>query len=283
MPAVKRKATKKRKSTRKKKQQSFYGVEFFLERYAKAVGAGLAVVAIAAGLLLWSGGYVGRGVSAAAHSLAASTVRVGLDVRRITARGMEQTSERDLLAAVGPVLGSPLVLLDIHEARARVENLGWVRSAAISRLWPNGVHISVRERVPAAVWQLSGNLHLIDASGAVINQISSGEYSNLPLIVGAGAPEAASEILLALRANPLIWGETLALVRVGGRRWNVRLHKGGDIKFPETGLVGAVRDVARLHEVYGLLDRPIEYVDLRDPNNIVFREVDSDEDVRGDQ
>jgi cell division protein FtsQ len=166
---------------------------------------------------------------------------------------------------------------DIDAARARVEALGWVRSAAVSRLWPETVHVSVREREPAAVWQISGVLHLIDPDGAIIREIDAFEYSNLPLIVGAGAPESASGALKALRANSELWSRTAALIRVGDRRWDVRLKAGGDVRFPETGYGEAISILAEINEAYGLLDRGIEYIDLRDPNQIVFREVDAPE------
>lgn len=278
MPAVKRKNSKKTKA-KQKKHSPIDGLRLFFEQYTKAAGAGIFVIGLVAVMVLWSGGYVGRFMSGVSNAATASAASIGFDIRRITARGLDETDQAELLGAIGPVVGSSMLQFNIHNARARVEELGWVRSAAVQRLWPNGVHVSIRERVPAAVWQMSGAFHLIDANGAVIKDIENDEFSNLPLIVGAGAPDAASEILVALRADPLLWAETLALVRVGGRRWNVRLHKGGDIKFPETGLSRAVRDMARLHEVYGLLDRPIEYVDLRDPNNIVYREKDAERDV----
>ena len=122
-------------------------------------------------------------------------------------------------------------------------------------------------------------MHLIDEHGAVIRTIDAFEYSNLPLIVGAGAPAAAADILGALRNEPAIWGEAAALIRVGDRRWNLRLKSGGDVKFPETEIARAVKDLALLHDAYGLLDGQIEYIDLRDREHLVYRRTGDQEDT----
>ncbi|MEO1136331.1 MAG: cell division protein FtsQ/DivIB, partial [Pseudomonadota bacterium] len=143
--------------------------------------------------------------------------------------------------------------------------------AAVSRLLPNTVHVSVRERDPAAVWQLSGALHLIDDKGAIIREVNAFEYADLPLIVGAGAPAAASEILVALHDEPELQRRASALIRVSDRRWNLKTKDGVDVKLPERGVGDAVTYLSRLHDRTGLLDEPLEYVDLRNPENFVYR------------
>lgn len=277
MPKVKKK-TRAKSARKTKRNQSFLGsIGEVISNYTIAGAAGLTVVLALGAIVLWSGGYIGLAGERAQRVVEGAAVATGLEIRRITAIGYERTSESDIRNAVGPVVGASLAHFDIHAARARVENLGWVRSAAVTRLWPNTIHVSVRERQPAAVWQMSGNLHLIDLSGAVIDEISSVEYSNLPLITGAGAPDSVGEALRALRSDPALWGEATALMRVGDRRWDLRLESGTDIKLPETEVAEAVRTLARLQAAYGLLDRQLEYIDLRDPERLVYREIGESE------
>ena len=272
MPKVKRKKSAKSRRTSKRSPSFFTRVSEAASRYAVAGVAGVTVIVALGAAMLVSGGYVGLAGEKAGGLMRQAAIGAGLDIRRITAIGYDKATDADIRSAVGPVVGASIAHFDLHAARARVENLGWVRTAAVSRLWPNTVHVSVREREPAAVWQLSGALHLIDQTGAVISEIDVYEYSNLPLIVGAGAPESVSDILKALRSEAELWGEAAALVRVGERRWNLRLKSGADIKFPEDDVAGAVKTLARLQTAYGLLDRPLEYVDLRDPSRLVYRE-----------
>ena len=283
MPKVKRKSASKRKGKSIRSNGLFSRLGDTASRYAIASVAGLTVVLSIGAAMLVSGGYVGLAGERVGAAIQNATVGVGLDIRRITAIGFDKTADADIVSAVGPVVGASIAHFDIHAARARVENLGWVRSAAVTRLWPNTIHVSIREREPAAVWQLSGNLHLIDPSGAVIDEVDVYEYSNLPLIVGAGAPESVADVLTALRSDPELWGEAAALVRVGERRWNLRLKSGADVKLPEDDVDGAVKTLARLQTAYGLLDRPLEYVDLRDPARLVYREVGGSGDAGGEK
>lgn len=283
MPKVKRKKRAKRRTSSKRSENIFTRMQDAFSRYAVAMIAGVTVVMALGAAALVSGGYVGLAGERASAVVRNATVASGLDIRRVTAIGFDKTTDSDILGAIGPVVGASIAHFDIHAARARVENLGWVRSAAVTRLWPNTVHVSVREREPAAVWQLSGALHLIDQSGAVIGEVDVYEYSNLPLIVGAGAPDSVSEVLQALRTEPALWGEAAALVRVGERRWNLRLKSGADIKFPENDVADAVKTLSRLQTAYGLLDRPLEYVDLRDPSRLVYRELEGDGNGAGER
>ena len=274
MPKVKKKTTRKparKKATRKAAPGFFDQVRAIWTRFSHAALASSVLLALVGVAILWAGGYVGLMGEKISRFAGLGAVSAGFEIKRITAKGVDQTNNEDILTAVGPVIGSSILHFDQDRARAQVEQLGWVRSAAVSRLLPNTVHVSVRERAPAAVWQLSGALHLIDETGAVIREINAFEYADLPLIVGAGAPGAASEMLQALQAEPLLWGRASALIRVSDRRWNMKTKEGVDVKFPEQGVKDAVHYLAGLQAELSLLDEPLEYVDLRNPENFVYR------------
>lgn len=280
MPKVKKKTTKKKSRASKNTSEGLFAqFQSIFGRFATAAAAGVTAVALLGVGVLWTGGYVGLLGERVNRVVGAGAAASGFDVRRITVMGSGQTSNEELLTAIGPVIGTSLLHFDPYSARARVEEIGWVRSAAVSRLLPNTIHVSVREREPAAVWQLSGKLHLIDQTGAVIREIGAYEYSNLPLIVGAGAPASASDILTALRGESALWGAASALIRVGDRRWNLRLKSGADVKFPEEDVERAVGDLGKLQTAYGILDRDLEYIDLRDPNRLVYREKNEAEET----
>lgn len=276
MPRVKKKTAKRGKS-KKKAPGVMDRLRSFWLRVSRGAIAAFVLIAIVAGALFWSGGYfgvVGERVTSLAN---AGAVAAGFEVRRITVKGMEKVTESELLGAVGPVMGSSLLDFDPYTARGRVEDIGWVRSAAVTRLMPDTIHVSVREREPSAVWQMSGKLHLIDSQGAVIQEIGAYEYANLPLIVGAGAPGSAIGILKVLRSEPDLWGRVGALTRVSDRRWNMRTKAGYDIKFPEHRYAEAAEFIAQLHESTGILDAELEYIDLRNPENFVYRLKDAGE------
>lgn len=263
MPAVKKKA--------KKKATLLARAAAVFEKYTIAGVAGSAVILSLILVVLWAGGYFGMMARAADRAVGGATASAGLEVRRVLLRGAHQTAHEEILAALGPIVGAPMVQVSLKDARASVESLGWVRAAAVTRLMPDTIVVSIREREPAAVWQVEGDLHLIDASGAIIRSVGAYEYSNLPFIVGTGAADAASELLTALRRHEELTKRTYALVRVGDRRWDLRLRNNMEIKLPETGFEKAVDDIALMHAAHATLDQPLEYIDLRDPERTVMR------------
>lgn len=251
-------------------------------RYSLAAVAGAIVIGVVAAVVMWAGGYVGILAERTETAMRAGAVDAGFEVQRVTVMGRRQAGRREVETAIGPAVGESILHFDLGEARRRVENLGWVRSASVSRLLPNTIHVSIRERAPAAVWQLSGALHLIDEVGAVIRSVEADEYAELPLIVGAGAPEAAAGILTALNLRPELSKSTAALTRVGDRRWNLRLRNGLDVMLPEAGYEDALGVLAQLQEGHGTLDQPLEYIDLRDPERLVTRKRDGSADLVAD-
>ncbi len=262
---------KKKRKSRKKPPAFASRLAAIAKRYALAGVAGGSVILAGAGAVFWAGGYFGVLGESAKTALSAGAVASGFAIHRVTLKGRHQAALDDIDAALGPLVGTSIVHFDADAARARIEELGWVRVAAVSRLLPDTVHVSIREREPSAVWQMSGALHLIDVNGAVIREIGAYEYSSLPLIVGAGAPKAAADILGALESHPDLKEMTSALIRVGERRWNMRLRSGLDVKLPDADFAAALDALATLHAAHGTLDQPLEYIDLRDPERMVIR------------
>lgn len=277
MPAVKKKS-----GSRKKTPSAAQRFASIFERFTIAGAAGAAIILSLIAIVLWAGGYfavVDRSIDRAANAVA---VAAGLEVRRVLLRGAHQTAHDEVIDALGPVVGESILHLSLEQARARIEDLGWVRSAAVTRLLPDTISISVREREPAAVWQLKGVLYLIDETGAVIREVEAGEYANRPLIVGVGAPEAAGGILKAIAGKGQLQKRIYALVRVGERRWDMRLRNEIEIKLPEENFESAIADLELLQSAQGTLDQKIKYIDLRDPERMVIRKR-GDPDPESDQ
>lgn len=255
----------------KKKKPLLERLRALTERYTIASVAGTTLLAGVIAIVLWAGGYfgmAGRAVDRAANDAA---VAAGLEVKRVLLRGAHETAHEEILAALGPAIGASLAHFKLEAARQRIENIGWVRSAAVTRLYPDTIAISIREREPAAMWQLEGDLHLVDDAGAIIRPVSAYEYSYLPLIVGAGAPEAASGVLKALARHDELKSRIRALIRVGERRWDLRIANEATIRLPETDFARAIDDLALLQSAQQTLDQPLEYIDLRDPERMVIR------------
>ncbi len=200
---------------------------------------------------------------------------VGLSVRQVVVEGREKTPEPLLRAALGVSPGDKLLGFSLEAARARIEQLAWVQSATVERRLPGTIVVTLQERRPYAVWQSGGKFVLIDRLGQLVAEQDPAKdataFATLPLVVGQGAPEAAAALLDAIAALPDLKSRVVAAVRVGERRWNLRLHNGADVLLPEGNEGAALARLMELQSSQSLLDRPLQTVDMRLNDRLVVR------------
>ena len=138
------------------------------------------------------------------------------------------------------------------------------------RLWPSTIRVDVTRRQAYALWRHDGQAVVIDAAGAPVKAAAViGGTSALPVGVGAGAGDTARPILVALENMPDVRAHLKALVRIGGRRWNLDMKSGMSVALPESDPAGALQTLAGLQLRYGLLDRPLARVDMRLPQRLI--------------
>jgi cell division protein FtsQ len=200
---------------------------------------------------------------------------IGLQVQQVVIEGREKTPEPLLRAALGVSRGDRLLGFSLDAARARIEQLAWVQSATVERRLPGAIVVTLQERRPFAVWQSSGKFVLIDRLGQVVAEQDpvkdATAFSTLPLVVGPGAPEAAAALLDTLATFPLLKSRVAAAVRVGERRWNLRLSNGADVLLPEGAEAAAMARLMEMQATQALLDRPLATVDMRLADRLVIR------------
>jgi cell division protein FtsQ len=205
-----------------------------------------------------------------AGALAASA-RLGLVVADIEVEGRAMTGREAILRAVGATRGTPILGVSPSQAKAQLEALPWVRSAAVERRLPGTLFIRLVERQPFAFWQRQGKLVLIDRDGVVITDERLDRFPGLIVIVGDEAPHRAAALIDMLATQPDIAGRVVAAVLVGGRRWNLQLDNGIDVELPEDGPEAAWARLAQLEHSSRLLARDVQTVDMRLPDRLVVR------------
>ncbi|MFN3232856.1 MAG: cell division protein FtsQ/DivIB [Alphaproteobacteria bacterium] len=205
----------------------------------------------------------------------------GMLVGRVDISGAEHVSHDAVMAAAEIASGQNIAELSLSEVRERVEALGWVKTAQVSRLLPDTVRIKIIERVPFALWQYEGRIRLIDGEGVEIADQAAG-FEHLPMVVDLGAPGHAAELFEMLQAQPALALRVIAAVRVGDRRWNIRFRGGIDVQLPETDPEAAWHRLATLQRHQGILDRDIIAVDLRLPDRLTVRQTPDAAQARRD-
>jgi cell division protein FtsQ len=204
---------------------------------------------------------------------------VGLAADDIRIHGLVNEEPETVLAAIGVQPGASLIGFDAIVARHILENLDWVESAKVQRMFPNQLEISVVERQPLAVWQRDQHYFVIDKSGVAMSGIPGGVLVKLPLVTGEGAQTAAAQLFNQLEATPGIKSQVKAAARVGDRRWTLYLDSGVTVLLPENGDAAAIATLAKIDEEQQLLSRGIRSVDMRLPGRISVAAAEIPADV----
>jgi cell division protein FtsQ len=239
---------------------------------------------VAASILL-VGGALGYGVVKGQHvpdviawfKDARDTVAntVGLRIAAISLAGSKEVSREEILTTAGVTGRASLLFLDADAARAHLMANPWIDDAAVLKLYPDRLQITITERQAFALWQKSGRTSVIASDGTVLEPFVERRYVGLPLVIGDGAQREAKDFLAVLDRYPDIKSQVRASIRVADRRWNLLLLNGIDVRLPETDVAAALDRLVALDRDKKLLSRDITMVDLRLPDRVTVRQSDA--------
>jgi cell division protein FtsQ len=210
----------------------------------------------------------------------ASVVGMAADDIRIT--GLKHQTPETVLSALHVRPGGSLLGFDAAASRALLENLDWVASAKVQRLFPNQLEIEVAERVPFAIWQKGGAYYVIDRSGSAMSSLNPSKLPALPLVTGEGADKAAEGLVNQLEATPDLLLKLYAAARVGQRRWNLYFDHGVTVLLPERNMDKALAKLQDLDASQQILSKGIKTVDLRFSDRVIVGIADGAEVAQGD-
>jgi cell division protein FtsQ len=199
----------------------------------------------------------------------------GFRIAAISLAGQKEVSREEILTTAGVTGDASLLFLDADAARVRLMANPWIADAAVLKLYPDRLQISITERQAFALWQKDGHVNVIAADGTVLEPFVEDRYLGLPLVVGRGAERQAKDFLGFLDRYPDIRSVLRASIMVAERRWNLRLNNGIDVKLPEANVSSALDRLVALDRDKKLLSRDITTVDLRLPDRVTVRLSDA--------
>lgn len=214
-----------------------------------------------------------------AENVAEIAGNAGLTVTEIVVRGQQNTPRELVRAAIGVRSGDPLLAFSPAHAKARLESIAWIERAEVQRNLSGHILVVIHERKPFAIWQHSGEFAVVDRDGRVVSADTLDAFGPLPLLVGDGAHKQGAALYDALKSEPEVQRRVQALVLIGERRWNLRLHNGTDVMLPEGHEDAAVKRLGELQRSSALMDRPVVAIDLRLPDRLVVRQQNAPEPV----
>jgi cell division protein FtsQ len=200
---------------------------------------------------------------------------MGLRIAAISLTGPKEISREEVLTIAGVTGRTSLLLLDADAARTRLLANPWIGDAAVLKLYPDRLQITITERQAFALWQKDGRVSVIAADGTVLEPFVEERYLGLPLVVGRGAQQQASSFLAIINRYPEIRAALRASILVAERRWDLRLKNGIDVRLPETNVAPALDRLVALDREKKLLSRDILAVDLRLPDRVGVRLSDA--------
>jgi cell division protein FtsQ len=200
---------------------------------------------------------------------------LGFRIVAISLTGSKEVSREEILTTAGVTGRASLLFLDADAARARLMANPWIADAAVLKLYPDRLQITVTERQAFALWQKDGRVSVIAADGTVLEPFVEGRYLGLPLVVGQGAQREAKDFLTVIDRYPDIRSAVRASILVAERRWNLRLDNGVDVRLPENDVAAALDRLVALDHDKKLLSRDITMVDLRLPDRVTVRLSDA--------
>ncbi len=231
---------------------------------------------------LWQGGHLEDFIRSHGEPHHAVARLAGLGLEQVTVSGLSQMRENEVLAAGGLDWRVSLPFLDVNEVRERLERVPLVSSASVRKLYPNELVIGLTERAPHALWQLNGELFIIATDGTVIDLMQDERFIGLPLVVGDRANLRNNDYLNILEAAGPLKSRIRAGTLVSGRRWNLKMDNGMDVRLPEQGAADAVARLVKLEREQKILEKDVLAVDLRMPDRVVVRLTEEAASARAD-
>jgi cell division protein FtsQ len=193
----------------------------------------------------------------------AMTSAVGFAINNVKVSGNAETSEIDILEKIGLDGTTSLMALDVAATRDALKTLPWILDAEVRKIYPDTVEIKLKEKTAFGIWQHGNELELIEKDGKPIAKLRDNKFAHLPLFVGKDAGTGADEIMHDLERWPAMKARVKALMRVAGRRWDLKLDNGVVIKLPERDMDRAMAELAEFDNSHQVLERDILAIDLR--------------------
>ena len=194
--------------------------------------------------------------------------QAGFQLQKVHLKGASVDAQKDIEAVMGLRRGQPLALMDLKLLRQKILSVGWVKDVTVRRQLPGSLWIEIVQKQTLAVWNLNGQLFVINEDGDIIREARPDLYLNLPLVSGDGANKHASEILAMITTRPALMERVYALVRVDTRRWDIVLKDNSVIKLPALNPERALENLDRYIAKEKILDQGFAYIDLRDPESV---------------
>jgi cell division protein FtsQ len=198
-------------------------------------------------------------------------------IKKIELDGNERVPDILLKKTSGLRCKANILSFSVNDVKKKLENIAWVKNAIVQKKLPDTVNVRIAERTPIAILQSNYKLYLIDTDGKILEHDGIGNFSNLPIVVGERAEKEISKLLLYLDKFPKIRKQLIFAVRIGKRRWNIKINKGITVRLPERGVLHALNILEEISDGQGFFYDDISVIDLRMLDRVIITKKNTNE------
>ncbi len=217
------------------------------------------------------GGQIEQIFNAAVTGAERAAVAMGFGVKRVVVEGQKNATDFAITTALGAGPETFMLAFDTDAAKDRLEAVPWIRHARVMRLLPSTLQVEIEERDPYAIWQNKRQTFVVDSEGVVLAPALPQAFPELPLVVGEGAGKHAAALYQTLAPYKDLRRRMLAALRVGDRRWTLKLRTGTEIMLPDGNIEMALDALEKLERERGVFQQDIAAIDMRLHDRITLR------------
>jgi len=189
-------------------------------------------------------------------------------IRHIKTEGNKNTLDSSIIEATFNNNSKSIFSFDSKKAIKNLNNLNWIKSVDLIKLYPSTLSVKIIEYNPIAIWFNEKERHVVGEDGQIIDSLNAEIFSGLKTIVGDNAASAAPYLMQQLDTRPKISKKVKSILRVGNRRWTLRLYNGIDIYLPEDDIPVSLDKLIKLNDEEAILNKYIKIIDMRLPKRI---------------
>ena len=193
---------------------------------------------------------------------------------RIDLDGLVQTKQSTAMEKIRIQGGSNLLRIDPRVVKERLQDLPWVRSVQVRRVFPDALSVQISEKIPVCMGIVDERLVILDEYGQPIKPFEVGDPYRLPVVRPKNKQEAAREIVWMINLLDRFSSikEIISeAVGFAGKRWVLYTNKGVKLLISENA-EQELELLLKLQKKYKILDRKIRQVELRIPGKVAVRQ-----------
>ncbi|MCH9753693.1 MAG: cell division protein FtsQ/DivIB [Alphaproteobacteria bacterium] len=161
-----------------------------------------------------------------------------------------------------------ILLVSLTGMLQHIESFDCVNRTSVTRIFPNKIKIEIINKDPIAIWQNNKKFMFITSQNDIMQIRNTKDLDKFLIVTGSNANLHTKSLLDIIKINKEIFTSIESAIRVGDRRWDIKLKTGLEIKLPEKNPEIAWSKYINLTKNPKFQNKKLKVLDLRIPNKI---------------